>query len=129
MVCGKGGYVRSIARDLGRAMGCLGHVAHLRRTWSGPFRVEDGLSLAEIEALARTPELRARLLPLETGLHGLTEVPVSDAAATRLRHGNPGEALRGADHGEICWASHLGRAVAVGTYRAGTVHPSKVFQT
>jgi tRNA pseudouridine55 synthase len=37
MVCGKGGYVRAIARDLGAALGCCGHVAWLRRTWSGPF--------------------------------------------------------------------------------------------
>ena len=37
MVCGKGGYVRSIARDLGEALGCFGHVLRLRRVWSGPF--------------------------------------------------------------------------------------------
>ena len=128
MVCGKGGYVRSIARDLGRALGCLGHVAWLRRTWSGPFDAADGMTLEEVERLARTPELHARLLPLELGLRGLTEVAVSEAAVTRLRHGNPGDALRGAEHGETCWASHLGQAVAVGTYRAGSVHPTKVFQ-
>ena len=128
MVCGKGGYVRSIARDLGRALGCLGHVAWLRRTWSGPFDAADGMTLEEVERLARTPELHARLLPLELGLRGLTEVAVSEAAVARLRHGNPGDALRGAEHGETCWASHLGQAVAVGTYRAGSVHPTKVFQ-
>ena len=54
MVCGKGGYVRSIARDLGAALGCLGHVAWLRRTWSGPFDVENGISMEKIEELART---------------------------------------------------------------------------
>ena len=55
--------------------------------------------------------------------------PMRSTSATRLRHGNPGDALRGAEYGETCWASHLGRAVAVGTYRAGAVHPTKVFQT
>ncbi|CTQ48361.1 tRNA pseudouridine(55) synthase TruB [Jannaschia donghaensis] len=129
MVCGKGGYVRAIARDLGRALGCLGHVAWLRRTWSGPFEADAGLSLEEVEAMARTPDLHARLLPLELGLHGLTEIAVNEISATRLRHGNPGDALQGANYGETCWASHQGRAVAVGTYRAGAVHPSKVFQT
>jgi tRNA pseudouridine55 synthase len=45
MVCGKGGYVRSIARDLGAALGCHGHVLSLRRTWSGPFDAQDGITL------------------------------------------------------------------------------------
>lgn len=129
MVCGKGGYVRAIARDLGRALGCLGHAAWLRRMWSGPFRVEDATTLAEIEGLARTPALQARLAPLEMGLAALPALPVTEAAAARLRHGNPGEVLRGLDHGETGWASLDGRAVAVGTYRAGALHPTKVFQT
>ena len=49
MVCGKGGYVRSIARDLGRALGCLGHVAQLRRIWSGPFDAGQGIALDRID--------------------------------------------------------------------------------
>ena len=53
MVCGKGGYVRSIARDLGAALGCLGHVLWLRREWSGPFDAKDGITLEEIDRLAR----------------------------------------------------------------------------
>ena len=68
MVCGKGGYVRSIARDLGRALGCLGHVAWLRREWSGPFNASEGVSLEEIDRLAKSPEIDALLLPLELGL-------------------------------------------------------------
>ena len=127
MVCGKGGYVRSVARDLGDALGCLGHAAWLRRTWSGPFRVEDGVTMEIVEAEARSPALEARLLPLETGLAGLAEVPVSEAAAARLRHGNPGEILRAAAAGEACWASLGGRAVAVGTCMGGMLRPSKVF--
>jgi tRNA pseudouridine55 synthase len=129
MVCGKGGYVRSIARDLGRALGCFGHVAWLRRTWSGPFRAEDGLSLEVLEAEARTPALDARLLPLELGLDGLPSLPVTEMATIRLRNGNPAEVLSGAELGETCWAARGGRAIAVGTYRAGMLHPSKVFQT
>ena len=128
MVCGKGGYVRSIARDLGRALGCLGHVAWLRREWSGPFRSEDAATPERIEALARTPALDDLLLPLETGLAALPMLPVGEVAATRLRNGNPGEALAGAEHGQTCWGACAGRAVAVGTYRAGLLHPSKVFQ-
>lgn len=63
MVCGKGGYVRSIARDLGLALGCLGHVEWLRRTWSGPFDAKDGVTMEEIEAEAKTEALDTRLLP------------------------------------------------------------------
>ena len=64
MVCGKGGYVRSISRDLGVALGSRAHVAWLRRLWSGPFDVENGLTLTQIDDLARTPELDAHLLPV-----------------------------------------------------------------
>ncbi|WP_371156686.1 tRNA pseudouridine(55) synthase TruB [Jannaschia sp. 2305UL9-9] len=129
MVCGKGGYVRAIARDLGRALGCLGHVAWLRREWSGPFDAADGISLEELERLARTDDLMSHLHPLEMGLADLPALPVTEAAATRMRHGNPAEVLSGAEFGETCWASREGRAVAVGTYRAGQLQPSKVFQT
>ena len=127
MVCGKGGYVRSIARDLGDALGCLGHVQSLRRTWSGPFRAEDGLTLDQVEEMARTPALDDYLLPLETGLVELTELRAPEASATRLRNGNPASVIGTAEYGETCWASHEGRAVAVGIYRGGELHPTRVF--
>jgi tRNA pseudouridine55 synthase len=128
MVCGKGGYVRAIARDLGAALGCLGHVAWLRREWSGPFRADQGLSLDEVDRLARTEALEARLLPLETGLSGLPELPATPEGAARLAHGNPGEVLSStARPGDMAWASHAGRAVAVGIYMGGALHPSRVF--
>lgn len=128
MVCGKGGYVRSIARDLGRALGCLGHVHHLRRTWSGPFEAAKGISFAQVEDLARTPELEQFLLPLELGLADLPEVRATAEGAARLRHGNPGMVIaQGLDYGEDCWASFEGQPVAVGSYRGGELHPSRVF--
>ena len=127
MVCGKGGYVRSVARDLGAALGCLGHVLWLRRVWAGPFAADRGVTLDEIDRLARTPGLLARLLPLEAGLHGLPEVRATDEGAARLRHGNPGQVLGHLPWGAECWASHQGRAVAVGRYMGGEVHPSRVF--
>ena len=128
MVCGKGGYVRSIARDLGQALGCLGHVAWLRRVWSGPFEATDGISVDEIDRLARTPELEARLLPVETGLADLPRAEATAEGAARLRNGNPGMVIAtGLEYGQECWAAHQGRAVAVGRYMAGEVHPSRVF--
>ena len=128
MVCGKGGYVRSIARDLGAALGCLGHVAWLRREWSGPFEASSGLSLEDIDALARTPELDAKLLPLELGLADLTELKATPEGAVRLKNGNPGMVIAsGVAFGDEVWVSYQGRPLAVGSYRSGEVHPTRVF--
>jgi tRNA pseudouridine55 synthase len=127
MVCGKGGYVRSIARDLGAALGCLGHVEWLRREWSGPFEAAQGVTMAEVEAEAKTDALDARLLPLELGLQDLPEFRATPEGAVRLRNGNPGQVIGHADWGTEGWASLDGRAVAVGHYQGGELHPSRVF--
>lgn len=128
MVCGKGGYVRAIARDLGQHLGCLGHVLSLRRVWSGPFEASDGLSLDQIETLAKDPALRAHLLPLETGLADLPELTCRPEAAARLRNGNPGQVLASTlDYGDEAWVSCGGEPIAIGHYRAGELHPSRVF--
>lgn len=128
MVCGKGGYVRSIARDLGAALGCLGHVAWLRREWSGPFSAAEGISVEEIDRLAKTEELDRWLKPLELGLADLPELICTPEGAARLKNGNPGMVLTAsAGYGDEAWASYQGRAVAVGIYKAGELHPSRVF--
>lgn len=127
MVCGKGGYVRSVARDLGAALGTCAHVTALRRIWSGPFRADRALPP---EALERgdPEELAGHLLPVEVGLTDLPELPVVPAAAQRLKNGNPAPVLSSrAAPGETAWASLDGRAVAVGTYLGGELHPSRVF--
>jgi len=128
MTCGKGGYVRSIARDLGEKLGCLGHVQELRRIWSGPFDAEDGVTLEQIDALAKSPEIDQFLRPLEEGLADLPELKCTPQGATRLRNGNPGMVIASdVEYGEEAWASLEGKAVAVGTYKAGELHPSRVF--
>ena len=128
MVCGKGGYVRAIARDLGATLGCLGHVLWLRREWSGPFEASEGLSLDQIDALARSPELEARVLPLEVGLSDLPELKATAEGAARLGNGNPGMVIAAdVDFGDEAWASYQGRAVAVGIYKSGELHPTRVF--
>ncbi|MEO5620094.1 MAG: tRNA pseudouridine(55) synthase TruB [Cypionkella sp.] len=128
MVCGKGGYVRSIARDLGAALGCLGHVAWLRREWSGPFTAAEGISLEEIDRLAKTEALDGWLKPLELGLQDLPELLCTPEGAVRLKNGNPGMVLTStAAYGDEAWASYQGRAVAVGIYKSGELHPSRVF--
>lgn len=130
LVCGKGGYVRSIARDLGAALGCLGHVLRLRRIWSGPFDAEDGISLEQIDELAKTAELDAYLRPLEEGLADLPELSCTPEAAVKLRNGNPAMVIAsGVEYGDECWVSCDGAPVAVGRYKSGEVHPSRVFVT
>ncbi len=128
MTCGKGGYVRAVARDLGRALGCFGHVGWLRRTWSGPFDAADGVVMETVERLARTDEIDALLLPLEAGLHGLPEVTCDAAAAARLAHGNAAPVrTAGLDYGSECWVSFDGQAVAVGQIFGAEVRPLRVF--
>ncbi|WP_170451544.1 tRNA pseudouridine(55) synthase TruB [Ruegeria arenilitoris] len=128
MTCGKGGYVRSIARDLGAALGCHGHVKELRRIWSGPFEAEDGLSIEQIDEMAKTPALDDYLRPLEEGLADLPELKCTPEGATRLRNGNPGMVLASdVEYGDEAWASFDGKALAVGVYKSGELHPSRVF--
>lgn len=129
MVCGKGGYVRSIARDLGRALGCLGHVEGLRRLWSGPFTLRDAVAWPEIEAAGQGEALDARLLPLESALVALPECRCPEASVAALRNGRaapvfPPDGLR---WGEEAWASRGGRAVAMGVFEAGMLRPTRVF--
>lgn len=130
MVCGKGGYVRSIARDLGAALGCLGHVVRLRRLWSGPFEAEAAITFEEIERLAMDPALDDHLVALEAGLAELPELRTTPEGAAKLRHGNPGMVFADTDvqFGDTAWASLDGCAVAVGQYRAGELHPARVFK-
>ncbi|MSU88274.1 tRNA pseudouridine(55) synthase TruB [Rhodobacteraceae bacterium 2CG4] len=137
MVCGKGGYVRAIARDLGRELGCLGHTRSLRRLWSGPFSVADGQDEGGQDeggpALAWSEELTAgqvesALLPLEAGLDELARCRCDQAAYGRLRNGNEAPVIStDAANGDDCWASVGGRPVALGTYRFGHFYPNRVF--
>jgi tRNA pseudouridine55 synthase len=130
MICGKGGYVRAIARDLGAALGCYGHVLQLRRIWSGPFDVAEAITMEQVEELARTPGLDAFIQPLEIGLTELPELHCTPEAAAKLRNGNPALVITSnCEYGDEAWASCQGKAVAVGVYKAGELHPSRVFNT
>ncbi len=125
MVCGKGGYVRSIARDLGRALGTMAHVSWLRRTWSGPFDTDDGLTWDEVLALGEAGTLEDRLLPIEAALADMEQVEATADGARKIAVGNPGAVFESVE-GE-CWASHAGRALGLGEVKFGMFHPSRVF--
>ena len=127
MVCGKGGYVRSVARDLGERLGCLGHVSALRRIWAGPFEESDAIGFEAIEPLRDADELEARLLPVSAGLDAIPALAVNAAAAATLRQGRPTPVPGGdLDYGEEAWAEHGGAPVAIGVYKAGLLHPNRV---
>ena len=83
--CGKGFYVRSLARDLARALGTLGHVKALRRTTSGAFSIDDGLYGDQMTAEA----IAERLIPLKEACGALTRVELTDEGVGHARHGRP----------------------------------------
>ncbi len=127
MVCGKGGYVRSIARDLGRALGCLGHVAHLRRTRVGPFTVAEA---ASVETLRESPESALTALqPVKAALTLIPEIVLHRDAAARLKRGQSA-LLRGAGAPielESAYATCAGTLVSTGSVQNGEFVPHRVF--
>jgi tRNA pseudouridine55 synthase len=130
--CGKGAYVRALARDMGRALGCFGHVAALRRTAVGPFTEEIATSLdalqrampAEGATVAPPP-----LLPVEAGLAALPALRVSTADAGRLARGQA-VLLRGRDAPVMeGWVSvsAQGSLVALAEVEKGELRPRRIF--
>ena len=149
--CGKGTYVRSLARDMGRDLGCFGHISELRRVEVEPFTPEDFVTIAELEA-ARfgiqgedKPEpaddadaievpvdfgaIDALLVDTSAALECLPQIAISDDAATKIRLGNP-VIIRGRDapvEAEEACATARGKLVAIGAIEQGMFKPKRVF--
>jgi len=87
--CGKGTYIRSLGRDLARALGTVGHLSALRRTAVGPFREEVAISLPKLEALGHNSRLLGALVPVATALDDIPALALTGTQADRLRHGQP----------------------------------------
>ena len=83
----KGTYIRSLARDIARALGTVGHVSYLRRTRAGPFGLESAISLDFLNELAKARDLTRAVLPLEAALDDIPALPVTPDQAKLLRHG------------------------------------------
>ncbi|MBC7149536.1 MAG: tRNA pseudouridine(55) synthase TruB [Rhizobium sp.] len=134
--CGKGTYVRSLARDFGRDLGCYGHISSLRRSFVAPFAEETMVPLAELTALEAIEDKQERLAALDaflidTGeaLSGLPHIAITDDQAHRLRMGNP-ILLRGrnAPVAEAdAFATCFGKLVAIGEIGEGEFRPRRVF--
>jgi tRNA pseudouridine55 synthase len=131
--CGKGTYVRSLARDMGRRLGCHGHVAALRRLLVGPFGEEDLVPLDEIRRIheAEGPDGLGRFLqPVQTALGDLPELSVDSGDSRRIFAGQP-VLLRGRDAPAFsgpAFATTAGRLIAIGDVSAGEFAPRRVFR-
>jgi len=133
--CGKGTYVRSLVRDLARALGAEGHVSALRRLAVGPFRAAESIGLDKLQDLVHRGALSEALLPVETALDDIPALAVTDEDAFRLRQGRPivllprqVELLKprlGASRAVS--AMEGGRLVALCELRAGALNPTRVF--
>ncbi|UVK38981.1 tRNA pseudouridine(55) synthase TruB [Mesorhizobium sp. AR10] len=149
--CGKGTYVRSLARDMGRDLGCFGHISELRRVEVEPFTQEDFVTIAELEAARfgeqgdESPEsaevaeavempvdfsaIDALLVDTSAALECLPQIAISDDAATKIRLGNP-VIIRGRDapvEAEEACATARGKLVAIGAIEQGMFKPKRVF--
>jgi len=128
MFCGKGTYVRSLARDLGRVLGCRGHVSRLRRTAVGPFGETQAISLAEFESLCDKRAGHEALLPVETALDDIPALALTGEQANRIRNGQPVRVLNftSPDDQTVC-VMHDRKPVALARYRQEMVEPVRVF--
>ncbi|MEO0809077.1 MAG: tRNA pseudouridine(55) synthase TruB [Pseudomonadota bacterium] len=136
-ICGKGTYVRAIARDLGRALGCFGHVIHLRRTKVGPFIEKDAWTLEALENLtekhaaehSETSLPATVLLPIETALGHLPHLELSSSDAARIAQGQS-IFMRGRHTpvmSGLAYTSFKGKVLALVQIERGEVRPTRVF--
>lgn len=146
--CGKGTYVRALARDFGRDLGCYGHISDLRRIEVAPFTGDDLVTIEELNAArqeggtvdpvddstraaikARFAALDALLIETGAALECLPHVALGDEAAMRVRLGNP-VIVRGRDapvEADEAYVTARGRLVAIGCIEAGRFKPKRVF--
>lgn len=131
--CSKGTYVRSLAEDLGRALGCGAFVSALRRTRSGPFRIEDSVALVTLEALkgsGELPAIDALLLPADAALGALPLVSLSESGGFYMRQGQPVMVPNAPRSGIVRVALHSGEFLGIGEILDdGRVAPRRLIVT
>lgn len=131
VVCGSGTYIRSLARDLGEALGCGGHITMLRRLWVEPFRAPLMFTLEQLQALAEQGEtpLEACLLPIEAGLAGWPTVQVDAEACRLLGQGRAVAAAGAAPSESVAIVDGNGRCQGLGEVdAAGLLRPKRLFR-
>ncbi|MCB9989008.1 MAG: tRNA pseudouridine(55) synthase TruB [Rhodospirillales bacterium] len=86
-ICGKGTYIRSIARDLGEKLGTCGYITALRREFVGPFDLNNAISLEKLEELGDSAAPETALLPVETALDDIPALAIREQEAAQLKQG------------------------------------------
>lgn len=132
--CGKGTYVRSLGRDLARALGTVGHIAVLRRVACGPFNEGNAIPLDKFSEVGQGPALRNHLLPVETALDDIPALALTEAEARRLHSGQALSVHRlvhalppGADDPDIVFRAVCGEwLVALARIEGGTIRSVRV---
>ena len=129
VTCGKGTYVRALARDIAEALGTRGHVTRLHRAAVGAFTDARAITIAELEAAAEGEERDALLAPVSDGFADLPEIRLDAGQATAISHGNA-VLLTGASapaNLDECWVSFRGQVLATGHVEFGQFKPRRVF--
>ncbi len=134
--CGKGTYVRALARDFGRELGCYGYISGLRRSFVAPFAEETMVPLADLVALEAIEDADERLAALDAllidtaeALSSLPHLVINDDQAHRLKMGNP-ILVRGRDAPVAeteAYATARGKLIAIGEISQGEFRPKRVF--
>jgi tRNA pseudouridine55 synthase len=135
VACGKGTYIRSLARDIALALGSAGHVSSLRRLSVGPFSEADAISLAFLEGLEHSSAAFEHLKPVTSALDDIPALPVSAGEAAKLRHGQTLPALGPSAAARFAAVARTGTGVALSgddpvalvTVKAGQLQPLRVF--
>jgi tRNA pseudouridine55 synthase len=131
---GKGAYMRSLARDIARALGTVGHVAQLRRVAVGPFTEAQAISLETLETLGHSLAASGQLLTVETALDDIPALALTEAEARRLRCGQAVglisrmdlERVAHLESGAVVCAMADGKPVALARFEAGDLRPVRV---
>jgi tRNA pseudouridine55 synthase len=129
VTCGKGTYVRSLARDIAEALGTRGHVGLLHRAAVGPFHDAAAVTIDMLEQAAEGAERDAMLAPVAAGFGDLPEIRLDPGQASAVRHGNPVllTGPRAPAQLDECWASFKGDVIATGWVEHGQFRPRRVF--
>ncbi len=125
VICGKGTYIRSLARDLALSLGTVGHVSELRRTMVGPFTENAAISLDKVESLVHSARLAAQILSVEAPLADIPALELNEMDAERLRFGQA-IPVSGADAKTVRARSDE-RLVALAKIESGKLQPLRVF--
>ena len=133
-VSGKGAYMRSLARDLGTALGTVGHIVKLRRIAVGPFDEKQAISLDKLESLRHSAPLSEHLLPVETVLDDIPALALTETEARKLSQGQAipvlpvasRSPLKNIGQGDVVRVMAEGRLVALAKINGGEIRPFRV---